>query len=129
MRSVSRLFVALVFLGVGSLQSLALCIGPEHWDIELAGAACCRPTSANQTTMLGRDGGSCAGDCVDTPLGVGVATSVRDYVHQMAPAQAAVVASSMNVPLPRPGCGQIRSRAPRPSELSPRYLRTTVNLC
>ena len=128
-RRLSRLFVTLVFLGVGSLPRLALCVGPEHWAIELADSACCRPISANGTMILGQDGGSCAGDCVDTALGVGVATPARDHAHQIVPAHVLALAPPVNVPVLHLGSCRIHPRPPRAAELSPRYLLTTVNLC
>lgn len=122
-------FVTVILLGVGWLPRVVLCVAPGHCVIEMAESTCCRPISATGTMMFGQDGGSCAGDCVDTPLGADVATPVRDDAHQIVPAQLAVLAPSINVPLLDLGGCRIPAQPPRASELSPRYLRTTVNLC
>lgn len=128
-RRFSHLFVTLIFLAVGSLPRLALCVGPRHCVIELADSACCRPISAKGTMLLGQDGGSCAGDCVDTPLGVAVATPSRVDAHQIVPAQLLVLAPFVPVPLLPLGSCLIHSSPPQAFELPPRHLLTTVNIC
>lgn len=123
-------FATLIFLGVGSLPRLALCVGPGgHWAFELMGSACCGPTSASRASSLIEVGDTdCARDCTDTPLGIGLATPAPDGVHQLVPA-ASVAPPFVNAAFQNFVSLRSNFRSARPPELSPRHLRTTVDLC
>ncbi len=121
---------AALLLALSSLAPMTnLCVGSGgHLAIEAALAGCSGPGNSHDVTgQILAEGGRCADQCTDSPVGIYTAGRIPEHATPPLP----VLASSVHVLSPVPMTTLLLSRPaawPRISVPS-RALRTTVNLC
>jgi hypothetical protein len=106
---------------------VVFCIGTNgHIAIEPVGALCCH-TAGSDADLLTRDS-RCPAGCIDTPLGISLASRTPDPQDVPVPLAVAVAGALSH----RPGGwnhGSAFHRVSIRTIVPPRSLRTTINLC
>jgi hypothetical protein len=130
-RWLSHVLVTAIFLGIGSLPPLALCIGPSgHRAIEPVSTLCCHQAPSSSAAESAHvPTGRCAEECTDTPLGIGPALTAAGGTNRATPAMPLALAPVITDAAVGLAGGRIQPAPAFPAERSPRQVRTRVNLC
>jgi hypothetical protein len=130
--SLLQLGAAFLFLILGSLPQVVLCVAGDHRAIEVVPGLSCEPGSRFFGALLEvppcQDDG-CPRGCTDTALNSGPALRAPTDSDPASPVFSAISPVFIRLPVPRFDHGLLAGLFTIPPVLTPRVLRTAVLLC